>query len=107
MQMEKRIKTMQEQMDRIRQTKDPKQREKLLQEHMETMQQQLRDMRGMGGGAMMEMTGRRGGQGMQSESPMDPQAREKMMQDRLDMMQMMMEQMLNELQILQGQVHRQ
>jgi hypothetical protein len=96
---------MQEQMDRIRQTKDPKTREKLLQEHMQTMQKQMQDMRGMGGETMMEAMGQKGGHGMGSESGMDPEARQRMMQDRMDMMQMMMEQMMNQLQVMQGKVH--
>ena len=53
MQMQERMKTMQEQMSRIHQTQDPQERKKLMEEHMQTMQEQMKDMRGMGGGMMM------------------------------------------------------
>jgi len=48
---------MHEQMHKIMQAKDPKQRDKLMQEHMQMMQEHMKTMGGMMGGGMM-------GQGM-------------------------------------------
>jgi hypothetical protein len=62
-QMTDRMKTMQAQMEKIRQTTDPKEREKLLAEHMKSMQEGMQMMRGMGGG-MMGMMGGGMGAGM-------------------------------------------
>ena len=97
MQMQERMKTMQEQMTRIQQTTDPEERKKLFREHMQTMQEQMKDMHGMGGSMMMGMMGQSGG-GMHEKGKMDPEKRQQMMQDRMDMMQMMMEQMMDQLQ---------
>jgi len=47
-QMWARMQTMHEQMDKIRATTDPKEREKLLREHYETMQQGFGTLRGYG-----------------------------------------------------------
>jgi hypothetical protein len=47
-QMWARMQTMHAQMDKIRATTDPKEREKLLREHYETMQQGFGAMRGYG-----------------------------------------------------------
>jgi hypothetical protein len=88
-----RMKTMQEQMHRIRQTTDPAERQQPLQEHMQAMQGRMKDMRAIDGGMMMGMMGQGGGKGRHGEGMMDPKARGKMMQYRVDMMQMMMEQM--------------
>ena len=77
-QMQEKMKAMQAQMDEIRNTTDPKKRQKLMQEHM---QENMKAMHGMGGqkgdmkdGNMMK--------------------RHEMMEKRIDMMQMMMEQMM-------------
>ena len=78
-QMAERLKSMQAQMGEIRQSADPKEREKLLAEHMSTMQEGLNMMRGMGGG-------QRGAD---------------MMQGRMDMMQAMMDQMLEHQKMMQ------
>lgn len=48
-QMQARMKLMQEQMSRIRQATDPKERQRLLHEHMQTMLEQMKAMRVMGG----------------------------------------------------------
>jgi hypothetical protein len=111
---------MQQQMDRIRQTKDPKERQKLLQEHMQSMQEGMSMMRGMGGPMMMGMMGGQkdamgpgmmgGGQkggmgpGMMGGGPMagmDPKQQQEFTQRRMDMMQMMMEQMMQHDQMMQ------
>ncbi len=89
-QMVERMKLMQAQMDKLRQTTDPKEREKLLAEHMKSMHEGMQMMRGAGGGMMGMMGGGQaaGGQGMQ------------MMEGRMDMMQMMMEQMMQHQQMM-------
>lgn len=47
------LRKMQEQMDRIRQTRDPAEREKLVQEHWTTMQSAMGAMQGMWGTGVM------------------------------------------------------
>jgi hypothetical protein len=114
-QMWTRMQKAQEQMDKIRATTDPKEREKLLREHYETMQQGMGTMRGYGpmmggrgygpgagpgrgpgGGGMM---GRGFGRGPYVASEctkiQDPVARRDcLLEDRMDIMQDMMNQML-------------
>ena len=85
-QMQARMKAMQAQMDTIRNTKDPKERQKLMQEHMQAMQANMKMMRGMGGGPM---------------AGMDPKNQQEMMGHRMDMVQMMMEQMMQHQQMMQ------
>ena len=48
---------MQTQMDRVRATADPAERQKLMQEHMASMQEGMKSMRGMGGPTMGMMGG--------------------------------------------------
>lgn len=52
-QIQENIQKMQEQMDKIRQTQDPQERQKLLQEHWQTMQSGMTMMQGMWGSGMM------------------------------------------------------
>lgn len=52
-QVQANFQKMQEQMDRVRQTRDPVQREKLLQEHWTTMQSAMGTMQGMSGPGLM------------------------------------------------------
>ncbi len=52
-QIQENLKAMQAQMDKIRQTQDPKERERLLQEHWTTMQSTMGMMDGMWGPGMM------------------------------------------------------
>lgn len=112
---------MQEQMDRIRQAKDPKERQRLMQEHWASMQETMSTMRGlwgpgmMGGGApggmhgpgMMGgpgMTGGPGGPGAmgwggmhRSYSQLTPEQmkqRQYMMEQTMGMQQSMMDHML-------------
>ena len=97
-QMLEHMKEMQSLMDKIRQTTDPNERQKLMAEHMKRMQEGMEMMRAMGGGMMgmmhggasAGMTGPRGGQ-----SP-------EMLERRMDMMQMMMEQMMQHQQMMQS-----
>jgi Spy/CpxP family protein refolding chaperone len=57
--MRENVRKMQRQMDQIRKTKDPAQRQRLLQEHMQTLQENMTMGMGMGPGMMGGM-----GQGM-------------------------------------------
>lgn len=107
--MQENMQKMQAQMKEIRSTKDDKTRERLMDEHMTTMQQGMDMMRNMGGSMMQGMmggttqkgAGMGGGMGKQgagmpggmSSAPGDAAARMDMMERRMDMMQMMMEQM--------------
>jgi hypothetical protein len=102
------MKKMMGQMDKIKATKDPQERQRLMQEHMEAMHEGLQALRPTGGGAMQMM----GCQMMKEKEakdkddgkmcPMMGDARAKassgerldMMEKRMDMMQMMMEQMV-------------
>ena len=95
--MQEKMKKMHEQMSKIQSTSDPKARQKLMEEHMQSMRESMKMMRGMGGGMMdkkkkgepMTEDGEKTG-GMQ----MGMMKHHKMMEDRMDMMQMMMEQMM-------------
>ncbi len=82
--MQDRMKRMQEQMDRIQKTTDPKERQKLLDEHRQTMMENMKTMRGMG------MHGDAKGGPMKGDSA----AHAAQMEQRMDMMQMMMEHMM-------------
>ncbi len=63
------MKRMQEQMDKIRQTQDPQERQKLLQEHYATMQSAMTAMHGMWGPGMMGGPGMMRGRGMTMGGP--------------------------------------
>jgi len=65
-QMQERMETMQAQMRELRETTDPAERQKLLASHMRSMQEQMQTMRAMGGDMMMHGTGGSGGMGMGS-----------------------------------------
>jgi len=82
-QMQEKMKAMQVQMDKIGKTTDPEERQKLMLEHTQAMQENMKMMRGMGG--MMEG---------------DMMQRHAMMEERMDMMQMMMEQMMQHDQMM-------
>lgn len=102
-----RMNTMHEQMDKIHQTKDPKERQRLLEEHWKTMDKQMADMRtmeGMMGGMMGGMHGRQGNRGQGGMHMMNPDQRDTYIQDRMDMQQMMLEQMMqhNQLMLREG-----
>ena len=101
-QMQEKMKAMQGQMDRIRATTDPKERQKLMQEHMQSMQDNMKTMRGMGGPTMMG--GQHGGMAMGDKKggmkDGDMMKHHAMMEKRMDMMQMMMEQMMQHDQMM-------
>jgi hypothetical protein len=80
--MEKRMAQMQEQMERIRKTADPKERQKLMQEHMQSMQEGMKMMRGMGGSMMMGMMGGQKG-GMGPGTMGDPKQQQEMMRTQV------------------------
>jgi len=108
-QMQEGMKTMQQQMGKIRATTDPQERQKLMQEHMQAMQENMKTMRGMGGPMMkgtgehggMMMGGKKGGKkhGMAGGELMQHHA---MMEKRMDMMQMMMEHMMQHDQAMES-----
>ena len=52
-QLQEQMKTMQAQMDQIRKTQDPQERQKLLEQHWATMQSAMTIMHGMWGPRMM------------------------------------------------------
>jgi hypothetical protein len=87
---------MQQQMDKVATTTDPKERQKLMQEHMQTMQETMKVMRGMGGSKMKGSE--HGGAMMRDKKPGmqngDMQKRQDMTDTRIDMMQDMMEQIM-------------
>ena len=86
-QMLENMKKLQTQMEKIRKTTDPKERRKLLQEHMQAMQAGMNMMQSVGGPTMMRMLGDKPGTS-------DPKQQQEMMAWRMDMMQMMMEQVI-------------
>lgn len=109
--MQERYKKMQDQMARLSKTKDPKERQKILDEHWITMHEGMDLMmgrggmgRGMGygmgpGGGGMGMWhggGMGPGAGMGPMSPEMMEYRQRRMEQRLDMMQMMMDQMVQQ-----------
>lgn len=103
--MQERMQSMQQLMERIHESDDPAARRKLLNEHMQKMQQTMMDMRGMmmGGGMMQGGPGTKMGPGMMGgggmmngDKGMTMEDRQKMMEQRLDLMQQMMEQMLEQ-----------
>lgn len=73
-----RMQEMQKMMERIEQSDDPAEKQRLMQEHMDEMHKMMSDMHGMMG------------KGMSGSAPDRQQATEK----RMDMMQGMMEQMM-------------
>jgi len=93
-QMQENMKTMQPQMEKLRATTEPAERQKLMQEHMRTMQA-MRDM----GGPMMTVRGEHGGMMMGCKrgarkggmAAGDMMQHHEMMEKRMDMTQMMME----------------
>jgi hypothetical protein len=110
---------MQEQMDKIRQTQDPQTRQKLLQDHWATMQNNMQMMHGMwgpGGGMGCCMGGPGMGPGMMMGGPMmgwgqmggyyskltpeQLKQRQYMMDQYVPMQQMMMDHMMQHQQYM-------
>jgi len=84
--MQANMKNMQDLMARIRSSKSPAERQRMLQEHSRSMREQMGMMRGMSD----PKAGTMKGQGMMNHDMMDHQA----MQSRMEMMHMMMDQMI-------------
>lgn len=111
-QAQENMKKMQEQMDKIRQTQDPQARQKLLQDHWATMQNNMQMMHGMwgpGGGMGCCMGGPGMGSGMMMGpmmgwghmggyysklTPEQQRQRQYMMDQYMGMQQMMMDHMM-------------
>ena len=102
--MKENTRKMQAQLDRIGRAKNPQERQRLLQEHMQTMRENMMLGKGMMGdmmgcsmmeGGMMGGGMMGGGMGMMGggTAPDAAMNRMNMMEKRMDMMQMMMEQM--------------
>jgi hypothetical protein len=90
-----RMKAMQAQMETIRIVTDPEVRQRLMQDHMQAMEDCMKDMRGMGGPAMQ------GGMMKQGMNDGEMMKHHAMLEHRMDMMQMMMEQMMQHEQMMQ------
>ena len=85
---------MQRQMDAIATTTDPKERQKLMQTHMQTMQENMKAMREMGGSGMKGGSAPMAMGNRASMPKPDMQMRQDMAEKRMDMMQEMMDQMM-------------
>lgn len=100
---QERMKQAQALMAKLREVKDPIERKRLMQEHMQAMRDTMGMMRGMkmgmmGGGQGMGMMGGGQGKGPAKAGGMMPM--HQMMEDRMEMMQMMMEQMFERQEML-------
>lgn len=91
---QERMKRAQALMARLRESRDPAERKRLMQAHMQAM----RDTMGMMRGMKMGMMGGGQGKGPAKSGGMMP--RHQMMEDRMEMMQMMMEQMFERQEML-------
>lgn len=102
--MQTQMKDMQAQMDKIRATTDPKERRKLMDAHMQAMQECMTTMRGQG--KPMMMSGDQGGgmtmDGSKAKAGGDMMQHRQVMEGRMGMMEMMMEQMLQHMQVMQA-----
>ncbi len=108
-QAQETFKKMQAQMEKIQQTQDPQQRQKLLQEHWNTMQNGMSMMNGMWGPGMMgngRMMGGKHMRGWQDYSNLTPEQksqRQYMMDRYTGMQQMMMDNMMRHQNYMQMQ----
>ena len=103
-QMHENMKAMQAQMAKIRATTDPKERQKLMQAHMQAMQDGMKAMHGMGE-PMMKGDSQPGGMAQDGKKDMaggGMMKHHQMMEDRMNMMQMMMDQMLQHQQAMES-----
>ena len=100
---QERMKQAQALMAKLRETKDPAERQKLMREHAQAMRDTMGMMREMkmgmmGGGQGIGMMGGGQGKGPAKTGGMMPM--HQMMEDRMEMMQMMMEQMFERQEML-------
>ncbi|WP_096697276.1 hypothetical protein [Polaromonas sp. AER18D-145] len=86
--MNAQMKTMRDMHGKMMNAKTPEERNKLMAEHMKTMQDCMKMMGGMSGAGMGDMKGMPGMTG-------DMGARQQMMEKRMEMMQSMMEMMMD------------
>jgi hypothetical protein len=96
-QMDDQMKKMQEQMTRIQKTPDPKERQKLMREHLETMRVGM----GVGRGPVGAMAGGMAGDATKAPDAQmwkDMQQRQGYTEKRMHMMQMMMDHMMQMMQ---------
>ena len=113
-QMHDKTTQMQSEMDAIRAATDPKERQKLMQAHMQTMQDSMATMRSMskamtadshgggmamGGSKEMPAKGAPADMGMMSGNMMQ---RHQMMERRMEMLQTMIDQMLQHQQVMES-----
>ena len=93
--MQENEKKMQAQLDKVRKTKDPEARQKLMMDYMQTMHENMMLGRSMMHGMMdcAMMKGGMMGEGEAGASPDVMMGRMNRMEKRMDMMEMMMEQM--------------
>jgi hypothetical protein len=90
--MQANTKKMEDQLEKMAKSKDPKERQQLLQQHMQTMMQNAAMAKGMMGMDCPMMSGGMGMGMMGGGGPQDPMTnRMEMMEKRMDMMQMMMQ----------------
>lgn len=100
---QERMKQARALMGKLRDTKDPAERKKLMRQHTQAMRETMDMMRGMqmgmmGGGQGMGMGMMGTGKGQAQMGGMMPM--HQMMEDRMEMMQMMMEQMFERQEML-------
>jgi len=96
-QMHANMAEMQAQMEKIHATTNPKERRKLMQAHMQTMQESMAMMESMSKPMIMD-GGQPGGMAMGG----DMMKHHQMMQERMGMMTTMMQQMLDHLQVMES-----
>ena len=92
--MDAQMKKMREMHEKMAAAKTPEERNKLMAEHMKTMQDGMQMMGGMGGMAGSGMGDMKGMPGM-GGTPADMPARQQMMEKHMEMMQSMMQMMMD------------
>lgn len=102
-QLQENMKKAQQQMDKIRATTDPTEYQKLIQEHMDTMQENMAMIRHMRG-PMMEGVVEHAGMKKKGGKRGSDRTHYEMMEQRMDSMQMMMEQMLSHQQAVSARM---
>jgi hypothetical protein len=109
-QMQVNMTKMQSQMEKIHATTDPKERQKLMQAHMKTMQESMTMMRAMSKPMKMDdgqakgavASGDKSAPGNKGMMSGDMMQHHQMMEERMGMMQMMMDQMLQHQQMMEA-----
>ena len=98
--MDAQMKKMRDMHEKMMAAKTPEERNKLMAEHMKTMQDGMKMMEGMGGAGMSGMSGMAGMDGMKGmpggqAAAGDMPAHHQMMDKRMEMMQSMMQMMMD------------